>query len=211
MDLADYYLHESIWDESWNTVMSTNRLVLLVKEPTTIFAYWEVDELHKRLISEHFTSDWIKLPHILRVHDVTDILFDGYNAHDSKWMQVDADCDRYYIQGVQAGRRYLVDFGTKTWHGEFFCILRSNVVETPPVASGGAYEPSICFGKPYSAPDRTEIAETATVKSIMKQPAAMVDFTTETRSGMKQVLFTCVPYSEEFDGYSIVKRQGGQD
>ncbi|HWJ02045.1 MAG TPA: DUF4912 domain-containing protein, partial [Verrucomicrobiae bacterium] len=67
----------SLQDEYWTRTRQTNRLVLLVKDPATIFAYWEVNDLRKRLIREHFQADWLELPFFLQLYDVTDIRFDG--------------------------------------------------------------------------------------------------------------------------------------
>ena len=52
------------------------------------------------------------------------------------------------MTGLQLGRRYLVDFGTTTWHGHFFTLLRSNIVTTPPQMDDRMQEPQIRFGTP---------------------------------------------------------------
>lgn len=137
-------LDPSFFDETWTRNSNRNRLVLMVKEPTTLFAYWEVNELRKRLVSEHFQAEWTNLSFDLQVYDVTDIQFDGYNAHKVDRVAVHPNGDHYYLHHLHPRRRYLVDFGTTTLSGRFFTILRSNVVETPPLAEGGAV-PSVRF------------------------------------------------------------------
>ncbi|MGB8954187.1 MAG: DUF4912 domain-containing protein [Tumebacillaceae bacterium] len=128
----------SFCNETWTRNSNRNRLVLMVKEPTILFAYWEVNELRKRLVSEHFQTEWTNLPFYLQVYDVSDIQFDGYNAHTVDRVAVHPNGDNYYLHHVQPQRRYLADFGTTTLAGRFFTILRSNVVETPPLDKGGA-------------------------------------------------------------------------
>lgn len=137
-------LDPSFFNETWTRNSNRNRLVLMVKEPTILFAYWEVNELRKRLVSEHFQTEWTNLPFYLQVYDVTDIQFDGYNAHAVDRVAVHPNGDNYYLHHLQPQRRYLVDLGTTTLAGRFFTILRSNVVEMPPLAEGGAV-PTVRF------------------------------------------------------------------
>ena len=137
-------LDQAHLDESWTRASNRNRLVLMVKDATTLFAYWELNELRKRLVSEHFQAEWTNLPCSLQLYDVTDIHFDGYNAHATHRIGVDPNGDNYYLHHLLPGRRYLVDFGITTLSGRFFTILRSNIAETPPPADGGA-EPTVKF------------------------------------------------------------------
>lgn len=121
-----------LFDDSWTRKWNVNRLVLMVRDPHRLFAYWEVDDLKKKLVSEHFQTEWDNLPFYLRIHDVTDLMFDGYNSHSVSLTRVHAQSDKWYLNEVSPERSYLADFGTTTSQGEFFALLRSNVVQTPP-------------------------------------------------------------------------------
>jgi hypothetical protein len=140
---------EDLFDESWTRVWEVNRLFAMAKNAETIVVYWEVCEQRKQLLCRHFQSAWESLPLYLQVHDVTDTFFDGYNSHSVRRFPVQTQHDNWYIRGLQSGRRYVVDFATKTEAGEFFTILRSNLVSLPPALQSHKILPSITFSAPY--------------------------------------------------------------
>lgn len=76
---------------------------------------------------------------------MTDIYFNGYNAHRVFQLSVPPDADNWYINGVESRRRYLADLGIQVIEGGFFAILRSNIVETPPSRESFMREPFIKF------------------------------------------------------------------
>lgn len=178
----------SLFDDSWRRSWMVNRLVLLVQAPTTLFVYWEVDDLRKQLISEHFQCGWTELPFFLQVYDVTDINFDGYNAHSMFRIQVHPLADHWFITGVQAERRYLVDFGTTTLAGKFFTVIRSNIEATPPTHYGRKFEPYLRFA---TWPKPAGKGATVSKKRTIREPR--------------------LEYSwlSQFDGYTFVHAEGG--
>lgn len=143
-------LDRTLLDDSFERNWPLNRLVLMVKEPTCVFAYWYADEIRKNLVCGHFQSAWSQLPFFLQLYDVTDIHFNGDNAHSVRQIRVYPESDNWYIHHVEPRRRYMVDFGTTTLAGRFFTILRSNIVETPPDPHYRQYESYVQFGSRYS-------------------------------------------------------------
>lgn len=109
-----------------------DQLVLLPQNPTSLYAYWEITGERKRLVEEHFGCAWEALPKILRVYDVTDIYFNGDNAHYYTDVPVNDYANNWFIHQLGPNRNYCVDFGTRTWEGHYFTILRSDVVNLPP-------------------------------------------------------------------------------
>lgn len=107
-------------------------LVLLPHSPEILYVYWEITDERKRLVEEHFGCGWDVLPKILRVYDVTDIHFNGDNAQRLIEIQVNDDANNWFIHSLNGNRNYCVDYGSFTWEGRFFSILRSDVVHLPP-------------------------------------------------------------------------------
>ncbi|SEN35769.1 Winged helix-turn-helix DNA-binding [Lihuaxuella thermophila] len=180
----------ALWDESWSRKWNRNRLVLMVKDTSTLFAYWEVQEQRKAIICEHFESDWNELPFYLQVYDVTDVWFDGYNAHSVHRFRTHPEADHWYIHSLSPGRKYLADWGTTSLSGQFFAILRSNVVETPRLEQVPQNQAPICFGSLHSAPTAT--------RSAFPQPTTpfSVQFITDKHS-----------WIESFDGYTLKEKE----
>lgn len=108
-----------------------DRIVLQVRDPWWIHAYWEVrvntiDRLRNELKDEFF-----KARRILRVYDVSYIIFNGANAHRFFDIQVDEHATNWYIDTQGPGRSWCVDYGLLLADGRFITILRSNTVHTP--------------------------------------------------------------------------------
>jgi hypothetical protein len=204
---------KTLFDETWHRSYGENRLAILVKDPRTIHAYWEVSHLRKRLICEHFQSDWSKLPFFLQVYDVTDIYFNGLNAHSKRLIQVHPLADNWYIHDVLPNRNYIVDYGTTTIHGQFFSILRSNVAKVPAEHSEITPMPGIRFGA-----IRTSVLDSAAsgypgYNGHSNQNGQVgqdgqsdhADSNTAVPVSTAQILQDgTAPYAAEFDGYSVV-------
>ncbi len=160
----------------------------MVQQPGTVFVYWEVDEFRKSLICEHFQTTWDNLPFYLHLCDVTDVLYDGSNAHSVRSIQVHPHSDHWYIHNVSPGRWYVVDFGTTTSQGQFFCILRSNAVEVPHWPPFNKFEPCIRFSPVAGQNDLV----------VWRNSAGRVE------NSNSEELNRRWPYEEQFDGYTHV-------
>jgi len=99
-----------------------DRLVLLPVNPRWIHAYWDFssNSRQKLLASEA----------ILRLYDVTNIVFDGNNAHRIKEMRISACEGNWYFEVDFSDADYLAEIGYYE-SGKFFPLFRSNLVRTP--------------------------------------------------------------------------------
>jgi hypothetical protein len=180
----------SFWDENWSRKWNRNRLVLMVKDPTTLFAYWEIQEQRKEILCEHFESHWNDLPFYLQVYDVTDLWFDGYNAHSVLRFRTHPEDDHWYIHSLSPGRKYLADWGTTSFSGQFFAILRSNVVELPRLELVPQNHSPVFFGSLHSS--------RSAPSSSFPQPT--VPFSVHRLMDKK-------PWIESFDGYTLKEKE----
>ena len=205
------HLQSSIFDESWSRDWNLDRLVLLCREPTVVFAYWSTSATRKDLVSRHFQSDWNQLPFFLRLYDVTDILFNGENAHSTREYPVKPQSDNWYMSNVEPDRDYVADFGTRTLEGRFFTLVRSAPVRTP---RNGAGDGPVYFrplGFVESASPANVILNTA--QSVPETPAADLGLEDAEKSTREHEM-GMPPYAAEFDGYGSitsgdVKTEGG--
>ncbi|MFC4809895.1 DUF4912 domain-containing protein [Paenibacillus sp. GCM10023250] len=106
-------------------------LVLLPRDPGTLYVYWTLTELRIRMIEEHFHCAWDELPKLLRIYDVTYISFDGDNANRYRDVRIDGRADNWFVHGLSAGTVFCADLGTTALDGRFVAVLRSNTAETP--------------------------------------------------------------------------------
>ena len=119
-----------------------NYLVLMVRDPYCLFAYWELTGEQRNLVAGEFGCGWGEVPLLLRLYDVTGINFDGRNAHKFRDLSVHALANNFYLQEIEANRSYCVDLGVITPDGRFVTLLRSNIIATPrdTLADGSVWE-----------------------------------------------------------------------
>jgi len=107
-----------------------DKMVLQVRDPWWLHTFWEVsgatlDRLRNELKEEFSRSKWI-----LRAYDVSNINFNGNNAHRYFDIFISEGAMSWYIDAAP-GRSWCVDLGLLLPNGKFITVLRSNVVTTP--------------------------------------------------------------------------------
>jgi hypothetical protein len=107
-----------------------NKVVLMVRDPWTVFAYWEIKkEVEDNVREEIAKRGLVVSKSTLRVYDVTgldqnscsNIVFD-FNLTNN--------AESWYIHG-DPEREWAAEVGLLCTNGEFFRLVRSNVVRTP--------------------------------------------------------------------------------
>lgn len=110
----------------------STQLVLLVRDPWWLYAYWEVTPARAAEVQRRMTPEE-RAQHatILRLYDVTDRAADAARAH--RWMDVvlTHDVDNWFVDTGEANRTWVAELGYRTAHGRFYPLVRSNVVTTP--------------------------------------------------------------------------------
>ena len=109
-----------------------NKIVLLARDPWWIFAYWEIlKNKEEEVIGRIRSSGDSPQKHILRVYDITDVNFNGKNAHSYFDIELNSLATNWYINVNLPERTWIVDIGIVTNKGDFHALARSNVIKTP--------------------------------------------------------------------------------
>lgn len=121
--------HELLIDDALTELPETygdEKLVVMIRDPFWIHAYWDVTP---KTIDRMHAQGGNRMA--LRVYDVTELVFDGRNAHT--WFEIPAAeyVRNWNIQLPADGRNYVVELGWVTGEGRFIPALRSNVVDVP--------------------------------------------------------------------------------
>lgn len=105
------------------------KVVLMIRDPYWAYVYWEInDELRQREGIERFNHDKKML---LRVYDVTDIQFNGSNAHSFYDIYINDYALSWFVNLPSPGRSYCVELAYIDNRGHFKVIARSNVSQAP--------------------------------------------------------------------------------
>lgn len=108
-----------------------NRIVLMVRDPWWLYAYWEITSQKVQEIKNSMGGLANKAKLILRVYDVTDLNFTGFNAWRSFDIEISGGAANWYVSVGNGNRSYVVDLGLLAETGAFYLIARSNYVTTP--------------------------------------------------------------------------------
>jgi uncharacterized protein len=109
-----------------------NKIVLLARDPWWVYSYWEIrhdkEQDTVRKINEAGDSPDRS---VLRVYDVTDVNFNGNNAHSFFDIVLTGLANTWYINVGTPDRAWIVDIGIVSKKGNFYMLARSNSVKTP--------------------------------------------------------------------------------
>jgi len=109
-----------------------DRIVLMVKDPWWLFAYWEIrSETERSVRNQLLPSEIPDLRSVLRVYDVTDLEFPVRQAHRSFDIPLSGLATSWYIETNAPNRSFVVEIGLLTASGRFFMLARSNQVTAP--------------------------------------------------------------------------------
>jgi hypothetical protein len=119
--------------ESFTLPYSYNvtKIVLMVRDPYWAYVYWDIDEAKYKEVQYLMQAHGGRIKTILRVYDVTDVEFNGFNSHRTFDVDVNLEAKAWYIHTSVPDRDYLVDIGLLDDHGKFYLIARSNRMRTP--------------------------------------------------------------------------------
>jgi len=108
-----------------------DKIILQVRDPRWLHTYWELRGQTIEGLKSKFGAEFYRAKKVLRVYDVTQIIFNGFNAHRFFDIQINDFANSWYIDTAGPGRAWCVDLGLMFADGRFITILRSNVVQTP--------------------------------------------------------------------------------
>ena len=119
-----------------------DRIYFLVKDPHWTFLWWQLAPETVQRVAEQNSGQPGQL--VLRIYDVTHILFDGSNAH--AWFDVDVffETNYWYLNIGASDRNYLAEVGYRRADGQFTPCARSHSIYLPRdhPSDAGAYETS---------------------------------------------------------------------
>jgi hypothetical protein len=108
-----------------------DKIVLQVRDTRWIHAYWQIRNQTSERFKSEFGREFYEAKRVLRVYDVSQIIFTGQNAHRFFDIEINDFANNWYIDTGAPGRSWCVDLGLRLANGRFITILRSNTVQTP--------------------------------------------------------------------------------
>ena len=120
-----------VWPQELPTSYDQDKIILQVRDPRWLHSYWELKCQTVEGLKNKLGNAFYSAKKVLRVYDVTNIIFNGFNAHRFFDIQINDFANSWYLDTAGPGRSWCVDLGLMLANGKFITILRSNVVQTP--------------------------------------------------------------------------------
>lgn len=108
-----------------------DRIVVMVRDPFWLHAYWEVTEHSVRRAESALEQEWHGAKAILRVLDITSDDSTSVTESIVRDIDIHEGCNNWYIDVNKPNRTYRIDIGYITKTGRFYMMCRSNVINTP--------------------------------------------------------------------------------
>ena len=106
-----------------------NKLVLLVRDPWWLYAYWETTPEREREVLGLVRSSGLSVEtKVLRVYDVTDK--EWPDTHTFFDIEIGI-ANNWYVDVGKPDRQWIAELGFRAHGGRFFSLVRSNRVRTP--------------------------------------------------------------------------------
>jgi glycosyltransferase involved in cell wall biosynthesis len=121
-------LREIIWDvgQRYPIPPQGDAIALLMVHPRLGHVTWHVREQSVGDTRSRHEGAFSNASLIVRLYDVTDIIFDGFNAHMFFDLDVGKPAGNYYFRVDRLARNYLAEIGMRNTQGRFHPFSRSN-------------------------------------------------------------------------------------
>jgi hypothetical protein len=108
-----------------------SELTAKLVSPRKLLLFWEASELPIKITELYFNLSFEQLVSVVRIYDVTSLIFNGKNAHHFHEITVPYQNGHWFIKGLAANRSYVAELGVYFSEANFFPLFRSNCIQTP--------------------------------------------------------------------------------
>jgi uncharacterized protein len=115
---------------------SHDRLVVMVRDPYWLHAYWELNPQTVERAQSALGQNWHGTRPVLRVYRVA---ADG-SGEMYREITIHGGVSHWYVDVQNPPQQYRMEIGYLTASGQFHCLVRSNTVTTPPAGTSDSVD-----------------------------------------------------------------------
>jgi hypothetical protein len=109
-----------------------NRLVLMTRDPSWFFAYWEIThERAEQIRAAHGRDSWDRAALVMRVYDLGESNTTPVDTAPFFDVEIQKFARSWHVQVPYAGHFYIADLGLRWPDGKFVALFRSNMIHQP--------------------------------------------------------------------------------
>ncbi|MCG8583160.1 MAG: DUF4912 domain-containing protein, partial [Pirellulales bacterium] len=119
---------------------TSDRLVVMVRDPFWLHAYWELTRQSVARAKAALGQDWHMAVPVLRVMEVSEASSTNSTESWVRDIRIHGGVNHWYIDVEDPPKSYRLAIGYKAGDDRFYVIARSNTVSTPPAGSTDALD-----------------------------------------------------------------------
>jgi hypothetical protein len=117
-----------------------DRLVVMVRDPYWLHAYWELTRQGVTRAQAAMGQDWHTARPVLRLMEISGGGTRSPGESLARTIEIHGGVNNWYIDVTDPPKSYRVDIGYQSASGKFFLLARSNIVHTPPAGSSDSLD-----------------------------------------------------------------------
>lgn len=116
--------------QNWTSIQASakNGMEAWLIGHDTAFVFWHIPDQKKNLIASYYG---ISINWVVRVCDITSIIYNGNNAHSYKQFEIEQIKSHLLLNSLTANRSYCFELGVYDGYQSFLPILQSNPIQLP--------------------------------------------------------------------------------
>ncbi|WP_185971004.1 DUF4912 domain-containing protein [Alkalicoccobacillus porphyridii] len=111
--------------------VNDDQAFLLVQGPRSLIMHWEIQKASMDIVGLHLGVSWNQVYKQLRLHDVTDMMYNGTYSHRHVDVLLPEMTNNWIFNHLDSERSYLAEYGVGAKENHFIPLLRTNAVITP--------------------------------------------------------------------------------
>lgn len=117
-----------------------DRLVVMVRDPYWLHAYWELTQKSIKRVQVALGHYWHGARPILRLYEVHREGTTTATRRLLRDVEIHGGVNNWYLDVHSPPKTYQLDIGYLASSGRFFCLARSNMVNTPPATATDTFD-----------------------------------------------------------------------
>ncbi|MDZ4819281.1 MAG: DUF4912 domain-containing protein [Planctomycetota bacterium] len=117
-----------------------DRLIVMVRGPFWLHAYWDLSGQGVQRAQVAMGQEWHTARPVLRLYQITNAGASSSSESVVRDIEVHGGVKNWFVDLKSAAQTYRMEIGYLSTRGRFLSLARSNVVTTPPAASGDSLD-----------------------------------------------------------------------
>ncbi|GKU81263.1 DUF4912 domain-containing protein [Niallia sp. NCCP-28] len=130
-DKSEIASSEQLMKTSIQELLGNNGMEARVSAETGAFVFWRIPQGKWSILLQYYGIKQDQCAFILKVNDITSIIYNGKNAHSTKQIELQNGIEHAVIEDLQANRSYCFEVGVLDHYQAFIPILQSNPIQLP--------------------------------------------------------------------------------